>query len=75
MIDYVEYLNLVEAEYRTLYVGKKWTASKNDPASGFFVESNAHGYDGDEHDNGIDRRGGRGTAGRGRGRRGYGRGG
>ena len=75
VIDCAEYLNLADAENHTLYRGKKCTASKNDPASGFFVDSNDHGNDGDEHDDGEGRRGGRGTAGQGRGGRGYRRGG
>ena len=75
VIDYAEYPNLAEAEYCTLYRRKKWMASKNDPDSGFFVESNAHGDAGYEHDNSIDCRGGRGTARQGRDGRGYGRGG
>ena len=37
VIRFTEYLNLAEAEYRTLYHAGKCLASKNDPASGFFV--------------------------------------
>ena len=38
MIGFTEYLNLAEVEYMTLYRAGKWSASKNDLASGFFVE-------------------------------------
>ena len=36
MINYFEYLTLVEAEYRTVYQKGKWSASISDPTSGFY---------------------------------------
>ena len=42
-ITHQEYLRLAEAEYRTLYRAGKWTASRNDPTSGFFVDSGGRG--------------------------------
>ena len=38
VIGFTEHLNLAEAEYRNIYRAGKWLASKNDPASGFFVK-------------------------------------
>ena len=37
-ITHQEYLCLAEAKYHTLYQAGKWTASRNDPSSGFFVD-------------------------------------
>ena len=42
-ITHQEYLRLAEAEYRTLYRAGKWTASRNDPTSGFFVDHGGRG--------------------------------
>ena len=39
IIDHREFLRLAEAEYRTLYRTGSWTASKNDPFSGFLQEA------------------------------------
>ena len=66
VIPHQEYLRLAEAEYRTLYRAGKWTASKNDPASGFFVDGGRGQGQGDGG------RGGRGGRGRGEGGRGRG---
>ena len=63
VITPLELCALAEMEYRTAYRNGKWTASKSDPDSGFYVDESA-GYGG---------RGGRGGAGgRGGGRRGRG---
>ena len=37
VVDYMDYLTLAESEYRTLYRKGKWTESKSDPVSGFFI--------------------------------------
>ena len=44
VISHQEYLRLAEIEYRTLYRAGKWTASRNDPTSGFFVDHGGRGY-------------------------------
>jgi len=38
----MEYLRIVDLEYRTLYRAKKCTASNSDPTSGFFVTDNGN---------------------------------
>jgi len=37
VIDYMEYLKLAEAKYRTLYRKQEWTAAKAYPSFGFYV--------------------------------------
>jgi len=36
-VNYMEYLTLAESAYRTLYRKGTWTATKTDPAFGFYV--------------------------------------
>jgi len=43
VISLQEYLRLAEVKYRTLYHADKWTASKNDPTSGIYVEQPGYG--------------------------------
>jgi len=55
VISHQEYLRLAEAEYRTLYRVGKWTSSRNDPTSGFFVNHGGKGRG--REDNGCRGRG------------------
>ena len=48
VITHQEYLRLAEAEYCNLYWAGKWTASRNNPVLGFFVDHGGRGqYDSD----------------------------
>ena len=38
----MEYLQIAELEYITLYRAKKWTASHSNPALGFFVTNSGN---------------------------------
>lgn len=37
VINYMKYITLAKSEYRMLYQNQKWTVSKNDLSSGFYV--------------------------------------
>ena len=37
VIDHADYMSLAESEFRTQYRKMKWTASKTDPSSVFFL--------------------------------------
>ena len=67
VIGSTEYLNLAEADYWTLHRGCKWTSSKNDPASGFFIAHDEEYNQVGDGDDTTERRGDRSTYGRGRG--------
>jgi len=56
VIEHKESLLLAESKYRTIYRTEKWTTSRNDPTSGFYVNTSGRGRM-------------RGDGGRGRGRR------
>jgi len=43
IISHQEYFCLDKAEYRTLYQGRKWTASNSDPTSSFFIDHGDRG--------------------------------